>query len=922
MKKPTKLSMLTLSLIAAGMTNVAVAAGKFEGNIRDINSQQPLAGAIVSIKELNQTQTAGRDGRFFFNGLKAGTYTVTITYLGAAPQTKTIQVKDNRTTSLNIKLTSGEIERIQVIGQSGSLSKSLNRQRSADNLLSVISSDVLGNFPDSNVSEALQRVPGISIERDQGEGRFVRVRGLAPDFNSVSMNGTRLPAPEDDRRAVALDVIPSDLVQSVEVSKTVTPDMDADALGGAVEVKSLSAFDRDGRFYNVSTEASYNQLRDKASPKIAFSFSDVINDKFGFAIAASWYKRKFGSDNVETGGKWDFPEDTGYDNAVLEEIEARSYDITRERLGIGANFDYRPNDNNDLYLRTLYSQFDDVESRYGSEVSWEVGDDEEGLPLGQRHEAEVKRSLKSRTEEQNITSYALGGKSRLTKWTIDYQVAYSEASAAKPRHIDGADFEADIDNMGYSETKISRLIGPAAYYDTGEYELKEIEVADSKTTDEMTSAKLNFSRSFELGSNSGGIKFGFKTSSRDKTNREDIWKFEDLDESGINEDALNMSKFADESINYRLGQFGPRINAAPVWDLVNKLNPDDFKDEVESVINDFDIKEKINAGYLMGHMDFDQLRLLAGVRYESMDRYSTGVEFKEDETYSSSSFNKDEDHWLPALHAKYNINDSTIVRAAWTNTITRPTFDQIAPGYFVEDDDGDIKAEFGNPNLESLESVNFDLSIEHYFDGIGLLSAGFFYKDIENFIYQTDLAGQKGRFEKFDEAVTFANGVDAEIKGLELVYVQEFNFLPEPFSDMILNTNVTYTDSEATIDWFDDGERMERVIPLPSQSDLTANFSLGYENAYTSVWLSAAYKSEYLQEVSDFEDARYDLYEDSHLQWDFVAKAHVTEQVTVYFKAINITDEPFYSYTGSRRFNNQYEAYGRTFQLGVQMVSF
>ncbi|WP_133407001.1 TonB-dependent receptor [Parashewanella tropica] len=905
MKKPTKLSMLTLSLIAAGMTNFAVEAGKFEGNIRDNSSQQPLAGAIVSIKELNQTQTAGRDGRFFFNGLKAGTYTVTITYLGAAPQTKTIEVKDNTTTSLNVKLKSGSIERIQVVGQGGSLSKSLNRQRSADNLVSVISADVLGNFPDSNVSEALQRVPGVSIERDQGEGRFVRVRGLAPDFNSVSMNGTRLPAPEDSRRAVALDVIPSDLVQSVEVSKTLSPDMDADSLGGAVEVKSLSAFDRDDTFYNVSAEASYNQLKEETSPKLAVSYSDIFNDKFGVAFAASWYKRDFGSDNVEADGNWNFS-DKG---PLLEEVEARSYDITRERLGIGLNLDYRPNDNNDLYLRTLYSQFDDTESRNSSAAKWEIGDDELGLAVGQKHEAEVKRSLKSRTEEQNITSYVFGGESRFTKWTIDYQLAYSEASAGKPRHIDGADFEADIEDMSFSDTHTPRIIGPAAYKDAGEYELKEIEVADSKTKDEMVSAKINFSRSLEINDNSGEIKFGLKSSKRDKTNREDVWIFEDLDEQGISEDALVMSNFTGSDIDYRLGRFGPSINAAPIWNIVNKLNADDNLDEVESKINDFDISEDITAGYMMGHIDFDNLRLLAGVRYETMDRQANGFKYDEStEKFSANNVSSSEDHWLPALHAKYNLSDNTIIRAAWTNTITRPTFEELRPGFLIEDHDGELEAEFGNPDLKSLESMNFDLSIEHYFDGIGLLSAGVFYKDIENFIYESDVAGT-GQYKKFEKAKTFINGQDAEIKGVELAYVQEFNFLPAPFNDLVVNANVTLTDSEADIG--------DKIIPMPSQSDVSANLSVGYEDEWASVWLSAAYKSEYLQEV-----AKTDIYDDSHLQWDFVAKAKVTEQVTVYFKAINITDEPFYSYQGKRRFNNQFEEYGRTFQLGVQMVSF
>ncbi|RYV01495.1 TonB-dependent receptor [Shewanella sp. OPT22] len=920
MKKPFKLSAICLALCSIGISAQAIAVGKFEGSVRAEQSKQPLSGAIVTIQELNQSQTAGRDGRFFFNGLKAGDYTVSISYLGAPTQTRKITVTDNQTSDLIVELAGNEIERITVTGHTGSLSKSLNRQRSADNLVSVISADVFGNFPDSNVSEALQRVPGVSIERDQGEGRFVRIRGLAPDFNSVSMNGTRLPAPEDDRRAVALDVIPSDLVQSVEVSKTITPDMDADSLGGAVEVKSLSAFDRDELFFNLSGEASYNGLTEQTSPKFAVSYSDTFNDKFGVAVAASWYNRKFGSENVEVDGGWDL------DDEKLEEVEARNYDITRERIGLGLNLDYRPTEDHDLFLRSLYSKYDDDEVRNASGVEWEDATDTQTLSP-----AEVKRSLKARTEEQDITSFVLGGQSRLTKWTVDYQASYSRATAAKPLHIGGAEFEAEFDELGFQGTQKPIILANEDYYDASEYELKEIEIADTRSTDTVKGGKIDFVRSFELGKTGAEIKFGAKASTREKTNREDVWIFEDFEDFGVSEELLSLSAYSNSTVNYGLSEFGPLISTNSIWNLVNSMDASEFADDIESKIGDFEITEDLTAAYIMGTVDFDQLKVIGGLRYENVDWKSQGYKFNEDEEFIASNSSRSEDHLLPSIHVRYDFSENTIFRASWTNTITRPTFDQIAPGFLLEideeedDETGEVEvireAEFGNPDLKSLESMNVDMSLEHYFDGIGLLSVGGFYKDIENFIYEADLAG-RSEYVNYKKALTFVNGNDADLYGFELAYVQEFNFLPEPFNDLLINTNITYTDSNAEIQWFDDGELLARDIPLPSQSDLSANFSIGYENAYTSVWLSAAYKSEYLQEVTEIDDEKYDMYEDDHLQWDFVAKAHVTEAMTVYFKAINITDEPFYSYAGSRRFNNQYEEYGRTLQLGIQVVNF
>ncbi|MGX9463345.1 TonB-dependent receptor [Shewanella sp. A14] len=912
----TPLKAISIALLAAGLSSQAFAVGKLEGHVRDSKTLQPLQGATVEISELNLSQQAGRDGRFFFVGLAAGDYTVTVNYLGAASQQQSITVMDDKTISLQLDLARANVEHVLIVGQQGALSKSMNRQRGADNVLSVLSADVLGNFPDSNISEALQRVSGLSIERDQGEGRFVRVRGMAPDYNAVSMNGTRLPSPESDRRAVALDVVPSDLLQSVEVSKTLTPDMDADSLGGAIEVKSLSAFDRDEGYFSLSGEASQETLTDQTNPKIAASYSDIFAEKLGVAIAASWYNRDFGSDNVETGGKWDF-DDEGYSNATLDKVEQRNYDINRERLGVGINFDYRLTEDHDLYFRTLYSEFDDTETRNAIGTKWKPGVAVDELATGK-----TTRSLKSRSENRNITSMVFGGESRFDVWTVNYQLSHSTASAEKPLNIAGADFTTEIEHIGFTDTHVPKINAPESYYLADTFELDEIEVADSKAKDTLNNVKFDLSRSLTLNTYPVMIKTGAKLSRRDKTNREDIWIYSDFDEQGVSDEALSLSQYSGKEPEYNLGRFGPSIDTGSIWALVNSLEAENNKDEIESTINDFDISEDVNAAYLMGHIDIDNLRILTGLRFEQNKWDAKGYGF---DGVSGDFINvenqRKEEHWLPALHFKYQMNDKTLMRAAWTNTLVRPSFGQLAPGYLLEEDDGDVDASFGNPDLDSLESMNLDFGIEHYFGNIGLLSAGVFYKDINNFIYEADIAGQ-GEYQDFNSATTYINGNDAHIFGVELNYVQELSFLPEPFNGLVVNSNVTYADSKAQISWFDGGVTKTRDISMPSQSDLTANLSLGYENVYASIWLSAAYKSEYLQEVTEIDDARYDLYEDSHIQWDLVAKANITTSLSMYFKAINITDEPYYSYTGNAAFNTQHEEYGQTFQLGMQYVNF
>lgn len=223
----------------------------------------------------------------------------------------------------------------------------------------MLSRDAIGQNPDQNVAEALRRVPGVSIQDDQGEGRFVVIRGLAPELNSVSINGARIPSPEADNRALALDTIPSELVESIEVKKTLTPDMDADNIGGAIEVKTTSAFDRKKDLLTFSGEGSYNDLRNKWSPKGSVDFAKLLTPDFGISGGFSYYKRKFGTDGVEA-SDWTR---SAAGVAYPEEVDYRAYDVTRTRIAGSLSLDWRPSDTTTLYARGIVSSFKDEEHR-------------------------------------------------------------------------------------------------------------------------------------------------------------------------------------------------------------------------------------------------------------------------------------------------------------------------------------------------------------------------------------------------------------------------------------------------------------------------------------------------------------------------------------------------------------------------------
>ena len=805
-------------------------------------------------------------------------------------------------------------EHVEVVGQAVSIDQALKEQRSADSIKSVVHADGVAQLPDENVAEAVQRLPGVSVERDQGEGRFVSVRGLGPDLNSVTINGTLVPAPESERRAVALDVLPSELVQSLSVIKTLTPDMDANSLGGTVDVKSLSAFDHKGLFYTGSSEASYDKNTSQTSPKFSGAISDRFSlgdgiDNFGVAAALSWQKRDFGSDNVETGGAWDFEQ-----GSRLEEFEQRDYDIRRERAGGGLNFDYKPDDFSSYYLRTLYSRYKDSETRNAASIAFE-----DPQAAGELGDAEGKRKLKQREETQEIQSYVLGGERMFGLWTLSGQGGYSQSSEDSPGHIAGATFEGiDGFNGGFYDSDKPRPIIGSGFYDPANFSLDKVDWEEQKTTDTEKNLRLDLARDYDLRGYASQVKFGGKVSRRNKDNDLNAWVYKDFDDLGFTDEQLNLGQFQKGNVDYRLGRFGPGISADAIKQLLGGLNRDEFFDEQESRVNDFKMSEDINAGYLMNTVDIDDWRFIAGMRYEGTEFEAKGTGATDGE-FQSTETKRRYHHWLPGLHARYQLDKNTQVRAAWTKSVVRPTFGQLAPGFVIDDDE----ATFGNPDLKPLESSNLDLGIEHFMGRAGTVSAFVFYKDIQNFVYNTDLAGT-GAWTDFAEAHSFANGDSAKLYGLELAYSQKFDWLPAPWNGLLLGGNATFSRSDAQIEGFDQasGTQRKRSIDLPNQSDTVGNLMLGWENDKLSLRLSANYKSAYLYELASISDRDHDLYVDAQTFVDFSARYSLTKNLQVSLEAQNLTDEPYFVYTGHRSYNGQYEEYGPTYKLGLTFTHF
>ena len=927
---------LLLSSLSVWIGASALADGRIEGQVSSSAGGSYLKGAVVRIDALDLEAVTPADGRFIFDSIPAGSYELKVNYIGFSPYSAPVEVWDDETTRHDVAFEK-PLEEMVVYGkQTASTAAALNQQRAADGIVSVVSATDIGQFPDRNVSEALQRVSGVFLERDQGEGRFVGIRGIDPNLIVTTINGVNVPAPENDKRSVALDVIPSELLSALEVSKSITPDMDGDGIGGSVNIKSASAFDSAGRRLSANVHASANPLQGEMSPKLALIYSDLFNfgdgeDNFGIAAAVSWYDRDFGSENIETDGGWfdDLEREDGVEFKGAEEIEQRDYVVNRERLGLAANFDYRPSSDRGWYLRTLYSAFSDQEYRTRNEFKFDKGDAvEAGEGFATWEGANLQKELKDRYEEQEILSLSAGGEQAFDQWSLKYKVGYSKASEAEPNRLDTV-FEIKKVDIGYrSHGERPALFMDPATLEADGYKLDEITIEDNFTEDVEHSFKIDLKRDFDTERLQGYVEAGAKFRRREKSNDIDIRVFD-----GFPGDPT-FAMFALDSIDYSQGAFGLGVSEDAIDRFIGsnlsgfELNDDDTL--AASTGGDYDMSEDVDAVFIKNRLDIDALRIVYGLRYERTAYGAEGKRVVYDDVGADGDpapmavvFDNDYASVLPSVNLRYEMSEDLLLRAAFYQTMARPKFGDLAPGGEVEfeDDDGEyvLKAEVGNPDLEPLRAQNFDLSIEYYREDVGLLSASAYYKALEDFVVLADTASISD-FTQFvgdnrvddAEIIQPINGDDASVMGLELAWVQQLSSLPGWLRHLLVSTNLTLTSGEATIPFRDE------TIPMLRQADLVANFALGYESERLSARIAFAHKSERLIGLEELDDPAFDVYQDAHTQVDLGVKYFVNSQWELYFDANNLTDEPYYAYFGERAYNAHYEIYGRTFALGVR----
>ncbi len=903
----------------------AAIADTVRGTVTDNSGDAPLQGALVKIDELNRTATTDRFGGYVFNNVPAGDYTLSVSYIGADRVNQTVSVSGVTEAPFRLGDAVSYRESILVVGQAAAQAGAINQQRASNAIISVIDSDGLGNFPDTTVADSLQRVPGISIENDQGEGRYVSIRGINTDLIGSSINGVRTPSPED-RRGVLLDGVPSDLLDTIEVQKSLTPDVDADSLGGIINLKTISAFDRGGRFIRAKVEGSYNDITEDWSPKGTFTYSDVFNDNLGVAFSLNYQDLGIQAHNNETGGP--IPSD---------DYEQRFYDLTRERLGLVFNVDYQVSDSTELYLRTLYNRYvdDEVRNKFEFRDLSEEGVTETATGYDINF-AEVDTEVRLREEVRNIQTYSAGGVTQTGPWTFNYEASYAYGEEDDSNNHDVAFRSDDDDTPGILSIDLSDpqkpiFFGPglAALQDPANYEMDAFEREFTVNEDSEWAARFDASYDSFVGSVPVTWKGGAKLRDKEKTRDVNlmIWERDDV---ALTDYITSSMPIGNWRMNNNMYSWPDPYLTAALRDAFSADELDEDGSNFDSLAEDYTINEQILALYAMGTFEFGALTVVGGLRYEDTQTDLLGNLFAEEAdpaTVAQRNVTSDYSNLLPSINARYAFNDRLVGRAAYYAAVVRPGFGEMAPYALLNDDRDEL--EMGNPNLDAYEADNFDLSIEFYPSNLSVLSAGVFYKDISNPIYGAtfDIADVPANVDlsflapadlaTIEEVSTFINVDSAEVSGIEFNYVQQLDFLGAPLDGFLVAANLTLSESEATLP---DG----REVPLLKQNDTVWNLSVGYDKGPWDLRVSAAYRGDYLDELfgvdEDFGFGVIDRYTDDHLSVSASAKYEVNDNLQLYVEGKNLTDEPEYYYHGNESRLSQYDEYGWSAVIGARLT--
>lgn len=823
-------------------------------------------------------------------------------------------------------------EDIVVTGQREAQRAARAVKRDAFAVSDVISSDDIGKLPDHNTAAALRRIPGVSVQEDQGEPRFPVLRGLSSTYNRTTVDGAIVSGVDENGRTVPLDIIPSVMAGRIEVIKTVTPENDANAIGGIINIETRSAFDVKRPFFNgIASYGIYEQNGDVRNdrPSLRFAFATGrtfgADDEWGVVLGGSFEQLDYDIPQVESatpsvreytaaGAPVDSGAAAGNGIQVPTQLRLFWYNNTKQRAGANAKVEYRPSDTFRWELSGIYARTEDDEERieFRTEPVGNVanqtptsGSFARGLNVIQLNQPITKREIiigKTGFRWDPVDAWQVGG-----------DAIYSQGRLRVPNQsIEFRTRTAQNTNYGftYDTADFYPIFTPtnaAASRDPANFFLQQQRDQRLSTKERSGQFRLN------VGYNDGDavkLKAGGVYRTTRRTYRNDQTDYTVGSGFTYALDQVDVPG-PDELIQGRY-LLTPRIGVGEFEEFF-AANRDRFVTAVRPNNGNYRVDEDVYAGYLQGSYKFGPLTLLAGLRYERTEIGSEAVRTQGGEltpVTNSGSY----DNWLPGVHARWDVNPDVVFRAAYTNTLGRPDYASINASENLSFDGSQPTLTRGNPRLKPRRSRGFDLSFEFY-PRDGLISMAAFSKSIRDEIFTLTGVEQLdvGRGVESVIVTTPRNAESARIRGFELGVQQALTFLPDPLSGFGVSGNVTLLDTEFTF--------LTSVGPrrtgLFLQPDVTGNASIYYQRGKFEGRVSYNYIGGFLETINDT-IPNADQYWKGRTTFDANISYRITPALTLYAEGQNLSDAGRREVTGPDRTYLQESAeYGRTFFVGV-----
>lgn len=934
----------------------AQSTGSLQGVVTDAQSNAFINGAIVTLAGTDLQAATDRTGTYRFAAVPAGTHTVAVSYLGLSPGSASVTVTAGARATRDFALGSEVVmlDAVKVESIREGQSRAINQQRTNSTISNIISSDAIGNLPDNTIADALTRLPGVSVVVEGGVAAYASIRGSEAKLNSVTLDGQRITATPSgngldasnsaDTRAVDLSLVPSELVGSIELTKALLPDKDADSFGGTINLVTRSAYDLKERSINGKFELLHNDFGNKNGRAAAFSYSDVLDRARTLGVSATFNYRKLNSLQDDT----EILYYLGNDPAVtptpavrdegIAEYDVRSRPQERESKGGTMNFDWKLGDRTDLHLRTLYNHSNLFETRYRTRMRgllrWNATST---ATLASGAEARVTRRLEDVTREQDIVRLGFEGNTRLPgAGELNYGLTFGSSGFDGDRVRTTFEFGNSTVRRTYdwtvdrSDPRFPRV--KIVLRATGENGLTRpqdmtlvqyrINYSDEKDTDWVGNLDYTFDQ--KVGDHPVKWKVGGKIRTKDRTSRPILF------DRAVVGTPLLESNFSIQTTrgNRVLGTvptMGTFANLREVAAFA-AANPSRFiettgSENLQTITKVYDAGEDISSGYAMGSTKFGQFELIGGVRYEGTKVDYTWLSAPGGAKSGGSSYGS----IFPSAVLNYRPNKHLVVRLAATKTLARPDYADLVPFESVQDPESGSTEETppslipvfrGNPKLQAQQSMNYDLSFEWYLTPAGVVSVSLFKKDVSKFIYRSQTIETIGTQNYI--VLQQNNGATQDVQGLELSWQQSFARLPAPLDGFGVNANATFVDGSSRFNLISPStlkpyQKTEDFVP--NQAKRVYNAQLYWEKYGFSARVAVNFTDEYVRDVGGI-DAN--VVNDPATRWDAAANYRVTKHFTVYLEGKNLTNEVKTWYNGRPARPEEFEHVGRSWIAGVK----